>query len=228
MTTPPKIPISPLLRAWFAFKSLRLPWRNKFLVGTSPTPNPHSPTQLSPRSNPPSGMDLHGNTFWEFSPPGSAATDRRRRIVQYPAKVHHADVTVSPAWHQWLRNTRAEPPSIEEQRAEVVRQERMKVLAAEADARWAAKPRVMDAPRPKQEIVGGTVGGALGAEGTEGEVTGRKGEAIEGRGETWERMKQKAGREGGRPVDDPWKRSRGGPSEEWQPEGWQPKGKRSS
>lgn len=226
MTTPPKIPISPLLRAWFAFKSLRLPWRNKFLVGTSPAPNSHSPTQ----PNPPSGMDLHGNTFWEFSPPGSAATDRRRRIVQYPAKVHHADVTVSPAWHQWLRNTRAEPPSIEEQRADVVRQERMKVLAAEADARWAAKPRVMDAPRPKQEIVGAAVGGALRAEGAEeveGEVIGRKGEAIEDRGDTWERMKQQAGRGGGKPVDDPWKRSRGGPSEEWQPEGWQPKGKRS-
>ncbi|KAK0738529.1 hypothetical protein B0T18DRAFT_450482 [Schizothecium vesticola] len=180
-------------------------------------------------------MDLHGNTFWEFSPPGAAATDRRRRIVQYPAKVHHADVTVSPAWHQWLRNTRAEPPSIEEQRADVVRQERMKVLAAEADARWAAKPRVMDAPRPKQEIVGGTVG----AEGTEGAVGGResgevevgvtggRGDATEGRGETWQRMKQRAEREGGKPVDDPWKRSRGGPSEEWQPEEWQPKGKKS-
>ncbi|KAK1831766.1 hypothetical protein QBC39DRAFT_433868 [Podospora conica] len=195
MSTPPKIPISPLLRAWFAFKSLRLPWRNKFLVG----------------------MDLHGNTFWEFSPPGAAATDRRRRIVQYPAKVHHAEVTVSPAWHQWLRNTRADPPSIEEQRADVVRQERMKLLAAEADARWAAKPRVMDAPRPKQEIVGGAVGGSVQGQGREGGEV----EEAKGRGETWERMKKKAEGEGGKPVDDPWKRSRGGPGEEWQPEGWQ-------
>ena len=69
-------------------------------------------------------------------------------------------------------------------------------------------------------VVGGRDGGEVG-------VTEGRGEKTEGRGETWERMKQRAESEGGKPVDDPWKRSRGGPSEEWQPEEWQPKGKKS-
>lgn len=50
-------------------------------------------------------------------------------------------------WHQWLRHTRRDPPSLDEQKGDVVRQEQMKYLAAEADARWEAKPRVMEAPR---------------------------------------------------------------------------------
>ena len=53
---------------------------------------------------------------------------------------------------QWLRHTRYEPPSIAEQRADIVRQERMKILAAEADARWAAKPSALDAPDKQQPV----------------------------------------------------------------------------
>jgi NADH dehydrogenase [ubiquinone] 1 alpha subcomplex assembly factor 2 len=41
-----------------------------------------------------------------------------------------------------LRHLRYEPPSLEEQRSEVARQERIKVLAQAADARWEAKPRL--------------------------------------------------------------------------------------
>src|SRR5690242_926205 len=91
-------------------------------------------------------MDLQGNTFWEFRVSNDPGFDGRwRRIVHYPRKTHHGDVKVSPAWHQWLRNTRKDPPSLKEQEADVIRQERMKMLAAEADARWEAKPR-LDSP----------------------------------------------------------------------------------
>ncbi|KAL2181333.1 uncharacterized protein P884DRAFT_326057 [Thermothelomyces heterothallicus CBS 202.75] len=141
-----QLPVSPFLRAWYKWKMLRLPWRRQFLVG----------------------FDLSGNTYWEFLDRGSrlpprtnpssqtttttttTTTTRRRspvrwrRIVRYPRGTHHSAVNVPPAWHQWLRHTRADPPSLDEQRAEVARQERIKRLAAEADARWEAKPKVME------------------------------------------------------------------------------------
>lgn len=71
-----------------------------------------------------------------------------RRIVQYPSTVHHSDVTskISPAWHQWLRHTRDSPPSLTEQSQDLVRQRNLKVLVAQADARWAAKPSFLDVP----------------------------------------------------------------------------------
>jgi len=67
---------------------------------------------------------------------------RPRRIVHYPRSTQFSDVKVSPLWHQWLRYTRADPPTLQEQTLEQARQERMRLLAAEADARWEAKPRI--------------------------------------------------------------------------------------
>ncbi|KAK3322296.1 hypothetical protein B0H66DRAFT_553928 [Apodospora peruviana] len=117
--------ITPYLRMWYKWKALRLPWRKQFLVG----------------------LDLHGNTYWEFRDVrGHDPNARWRRIVRYPSTTHYGDVKVPPAWHQWLRQLRQDPPSIAEQQEDVVRQERMKVLAAQADARWAAKPSLTDAP----------------------------------------------------------------------------------
>tara|TARA_R110002003_G_scaffold25_11_gene1218 strand:- start:2496 stop:2972 length:477 start_codon:yes stop_codon:yes gene_type:complete len=53
---------------------------------------------------------------------------------------------------QWLRHTRFEAPTLAEQRQEVMRQERMKVLASQADARWASKPSALDAPDKQQPV----------------------------------------------------------------------------
>lgn len=53
---------------------------------------------------------------------------------------------------QWLRHTRFDPPTLDEQRQDVARQERMKVLALQADQRWAAKPSALDAPDLQQPI----------------------------------------------------------------------------
>ncbi|PNY24109.1 Uncharacterized protein TCAP_05950, partial [Tolypocladium capitatum] len=101
--------IGPIAQAWYRWKALRLPWRKRFFIG----------------------HDLHGNTYWEFrltrgADDGAASHGERwRRIVTYPRSTHLSDVSVSPLWHQWLRHTRPDAPSLAEQRGDVVRQERV-------------------------------------------------------------------------------------------------------
>ncbi|KAK3375268.1 hypothetical protein B0H63DRAFT_482434 [Podospora didyma] len=210
--------ISPYLRAWYKWKALRLPWRRQFLVG----------------------LDLYGNTFWEFRDPGSkAATEESgqwRRIVRYPRNTHYGDVKVSPPWHQWLRHTRKEPPSIEEQRADVARQARMKVLAAQADARWEAKAGVMDAPpsrqqqpsladrirqHEEQQPLSTSEPAVADIPPREQATSSEPGpDTSPSRDETWRKMQQQQQpKPAGKPG--PWKQVRGGPSEEWQPKAWQ-------
>ncbi|TPX09827.1 uncharacterized protein E0L32_009018 [Thyridium curvatum] len=203
--------IGPIRKAWYNWKALRLPWRKRFLVG----------------------LDLNGNTFWEFrdvrgaeAAPGTP--QRWRRIVQYPRSTHYADVKVSPQWHSWLRHTRADPPSLDEQARDLARQAQMRRLAAEADARWAAKPGVMDAPAAAglQQIQQQQESGAgEGPEGGEGQRTTAAAPMGDG-------TRPQAGDDGtagkrGPETPDPWKTaSKGGPSEEWQPQSWTPTAKR--
>ncbi|KAI8228046.1 NADH-ubiquinone oxidoreductase assembly factor N7BML [Colletotrichum sp. SAR 10_77] len=190
--------ISPILEAWYKWKSLRLPWRKRFLIG----------------------RDLQGYTYWEFREQRGDGPGRFRRIVHYPRSTYLSDVKVSPLWHQWLRHTREHPPSLEEQSSEVVRQERMKLLAAQADARWEAKPRVMDAPgqatgqplpalntaqrqpiAPELESVHATT-----TESTESIPTQSTPKTSA--------AKKKYGH-------DPWEQAKG-PGEAWQPQAWVP------
>lgn len=190
--------ISPILEAWYKWKSLRLPWRKRFLIG----------------------RDLQGYTYWEFREQRGDGPGRFRRIVHYPRSTYLSDVKVSPLWHQWLRHTREHPPSLEEQSSEVVRQERMKLLAAQADARWEAKPRVMDAPgqatgqplpalntaqrqpiAPELESVNATT-----TESTESIPTQSTPNTSA--------AKKKYGH-------DPWEQAKG-PGEAWQPQAWVP------
>ncbi|KAJ4268542.1 hypothetical protein NW762_002605 [Fusarium torreyae] len=180
--------IGPIARTWYKWKALRLPWRKRFLVG----------------------YDLQGNTYWEFRlTRGAESNERWRRIVKYPRSAHYSSVKVSPQWHQWLRHTREEPPSVDEQQGDVMRQARMKKLAAEADARWEAKPRVMEAPQaapapllspakttPLQQDVG------------------KESQADTGVKEATEDTKK---------ADDPWAKAKArGPGETWQPTAWSP------
>lgn len=223
--------ISPLLRSWYKWKTLRLPWRKKFLVGELPSP-PLQTAQTPTLTNPPSphkGLDLQGNTYWEFRDErhGPADLARWRRIVQYPRATHYGEVQVSPQWHQWLRHMRERPPTVQEQHAEVRRQAQMKGLAAAADARWEAKPRVMEAPRAEEEAARLAQPGPLlesrgrgGSETREGEDSRRDAiagaeEQVQG-GEEKPRVKEAV-------REDPWKKQqRGGPSESWQPQSWAP------
>lgn len=82
--------------------------------------------------------------------------ERYRRMVRYTRKTHMGDATVSPQWHQWLRHTREEPPSIQEQAGDITRQTQLKHNAALADARWAAKSRYIEKPKaPPEQLEGG-------------------------------------------------------------------------
>lgn len=182
------------------------------------------------------GLDLQGNTYWEFRDVrhGPAELARWRRIVQYPRSTHYGEVQVSPQWHQWLRHMRERPPSIQEQRAELQRQHQMKHLAAAADARWAAKPRMMeDAPAgatgqpvPALESTtaagrrDGVVAGVEAEAKKEDEAIPRK-DAVAS-GDKQDDAQRKPGRKEVE-KEDPWKRhTRAGPSENWQPQAWSP------
>ncbi|EED17844.1 conserved hypothetical protein [Talaromyces stipitatus ATCC 10500] len=118
--------MSPVNSLWFKWKALKLPWRRSWVVG----------------------QDLSGNTFWEFR--DAINTNRLRRIVKYNNKTHYGDVKITPQWHQWLRYVRQEPPSLEEQRRDIMRQIQIKKLAQIADEKWAAKPSYLDKPQTKQ------------------------------------------------------------------------------
>lgn len=177
------------------------------------------------RANIAIGFDLAGNTYWEFK--DALISNRFRRIVQYSGTHHLSDVQVTPSWMQWLRHTRTEAPSIPEQKTELIRQERIRLLAAQADERWKSKPSVLDRPDKQQpppalglKDPGGYAPqtepedkqGVRNAAGTPQEVI----ENVEGKehdkgrfkGETKQKTKE----------DPPWMQK----SVEWQPEPWNP------
>ncbi|KAK8872617.1 hypothetical protein PGQ11_003131 [Apiospora arundinis] len=276
-----------VMRAWFRWKSLRLPWRKRFLVGMfslssilpvaiisyihilQPYLLPHILSPLRPAlrgSNPPilinayipsrendvtqpllttttppsqTGSDLSGNTYWVFrltgnTPPpspsdtpayqSSADDTRWRRIVKYPRSTHYSDVQVPPQWHQWLRYQRHDPPSLQEQQENVLRRQRMKVLAAEADARWAAKPSFLDQPagQPAPNAAAATQAqdALTSSSANAADATTTQGEEVKEptKGEE-EKTKKKTLEE----KEDPWKKATAsGPSEEWQPAAWSP------
>ena len=173
-------------------------------------------------------MDLAGNKYYYFKPDARPP----RRILQSDPKIQFSDVEISPSWHQWLRHTRPDPPSIQEQQQDVMRQQQLKHLAAAADARWANKPSVMDRPRrANQELGIGDGEGEVGRVGSRGEA-GRQ----LGPGETGDQVKDQ-GAEIGDPAtegkvserqsddkkqDDPWRRKKGIAGEGYQPEAWTP------
>ncbi|OJI86649.1 hypothetical protein ASPTUDRAFT_64046 [Aspergillus tubingensis CBS 134.48] len=186
--------MSPINSLWFKWKGLRLPWRRSFLVGT----------------------DLHGNTFWEFKDQLNAG--RFRRIVKTDPKTHLADVQVSPAantvppittaqWHQWLRYVRADPPSIQEQQQDIIRQMQIKELARLADERWASKPSYLDMPKSQQQPLPATnTSDATVAQ-------ANKSPSEDTQTATAEAAKK----------NDPWaKAAAGAPGQKWQPDSWSP------
>ncbi|KAJ1335033.1 NADH dehydrogenase [ubiquinone] 1 alpha subcomplex assembly factor 2 [Microdochium nivale] len=204
-----------ILQAWYQWKALRLPWRKRFLVG----------------------LDLQGNTYWEFrlsrgeAPPritSSATADqilaaRLRRIVQYPRSSYASEVTIPPAWHQWLRYQRDAPPTLDEQTQNVARQERMKALAAQADQRWSAKPSYLDMP-PTAAKEKDTARATAKEEGGGGTAHRQQMEQTSGQkdtaGSSRETQKSKEAKD---EAPSPWKQAqKGGPGEEWQPQAWSP------
>ncbi|KAL8662670.1 MAG: hypothetical protein Q9202_004535 [Teloschistes flavicans] len=197
---------NPFRILWHKWKALPLPWRKRWLAGT----------------------DLAGNYYHYFRP---ALGQRPRRIFTPSTHTQFSDVHIPPQWHQWLRYTRPHPPSVQELQLDVQRQIELKKLAAAADARWASKPSVLDAPRRRNQELGvGDGEGGVGAVGRRGESVGaieegrkngeKLGEGVKGEdvGDSWGEGEK--GRE-----KNPWIRERPkNPGEGWQPESWQPPG----
>ncbi|XXH05252.1 Superoxide dismutase [Mn], mitochondrial [Hypoxylon texense] len=222
--------IGPVRQAWYQWKALRLPWRKRFLVG----------------------LDLQGNTYWEFrltrGDPELSPDARYRRIVKYPRSTHYSEVKVPPQWHQWLRYQRRRAPSLAEQAEDVARQERVKLLAAEADARWEAKPGYLDPPPPPPpppppSSAEAAPGGSEKSQPVPPLDTGYRQQQQpqeqeqeqeraaqessstpdERRRQTTDAQQQSSRFAAGKGKDDPWKRARpSAPGETWQPEAWTP------
>lgn len=178
---------------------------------------------------PNAGLDLQGNTFWEFRDTLSSHQHRMRRIVDYPPATHYSEVKISPQWHQWLRHTREDAPSLTEQSQDLVRQRNLKVLAAQADARWAAKESWLDGPETRQALPAVEVRDPGGYETVQERTEAAGGDMREGAGEASaeSKIKEERGKSDlpekkpeAEEKKDPWKTARGGPSEEWQPQGW--------
>lgn len=206
--------IGPLARAWFKWKALRLPWRKRFLMGEyfsslsslPPTLASSNHTTFMRLTKIPPGFDLEGNTYWEFRlTRGTSSDERWRRIVNYPRSTHYSQVKVSPQWHQWLRHTRRDPPTLGEQEGDVARREQIKRLAAEADARWEAKPKVMEAPEDTAQRLVAPASPAS-------KPNARRRPVAKF---VVEEEVEKA--------EDPWAKSKAqGPGESWQPAAWDP------
>ncbi|MCJ1442537.1 MAG: hypothetical protein MMC23_003033 [Stictis urceolatum] len=159
-------------RVWARWKALNLPWRRQRLVG----------------------MDLQGTTYWEFR--DQINVGKMRRIAKHPRSRDYSDVEVSPQWHQWLRYTRNEAPTLQEQQQDVQRQKQLKQLAQLADERWNSKASYLDAPQKTAQAGPAT------------RPLDRGGYVAQ----TEEEEKK----------HNPWKAQRGGPSEGWQPQAWKP------
>ncbi|KAI9755220.1 MAG: hypothetical protein M1815_005158 [Lichina confinis] len=170
--------MGPWQRLWWRWKTLRLPWRKRYLIG----------------------MDLAGNTFWELHLHDSLS--RPRRIAQPGHKrLHHSDMKISPQWHQWLRHTRDDAPTVQEQLSDVQRLANIKRLARIADERWASKPSLLDGPdRRRRKTAPEAQLENIPAQDTSVD-------AATPRRET--------------PVAEASRR-RGAPGEDWQPEAWSP------
>ncbi|KAI5967920.1 hypothetical protein CANMA_002688 [Candida margitis] len=102
-----------LLHRWQARRDI--PFRRKFFVG----------------------YDLYGNTYWEFTIDGNM-TRLRRKLEPFREEIFKVDYfkTIPPQWLQWLRRTRFDAPSLEELVQDQFRQQRLKLLAQQADEKW--------------------------------------------------------------------------------------------
>ncbi|KAJ9202858.1 hypothetical protein DTO164E3_2831 [Paecilomyces variotii] len=185
---------------WFKWKGLRLPWRKSFLVG----------------------QDLAGNTYWEFR--DSLNSGRFRRIVKYNPKTHYGDVKVNPQWHQWLRYVRPEPPTIEEQQQDLIRQQQLKRLAQLADERWASKPSYLDRPQTQQPAPALRTSDATmsdqGRPAPSPEQVGVR-NAVEDQATLQQQQQQQSGKE--KAAKNPWTKQTGVPGADFEPEAWTPK-----
>ncbi|KAF3940457.1 hypothetical protein ABW19_dt0205170 [Dactylella cylindrospora] len=177
-------------------------------------------------------MDLEGNTYWEFR--DRLHPHRPRRIADFRGGVHsfvnYSEFKVDPQWHQWLRATRLDPPTIPELQADVIRRQQMIERARLADERWAAKGSLLRKPKADEvrrleasaEATATSDGSMVAAEAESSPQTRTPVDTTIGMLEDRLRIERErrkgveagSGEFGGRPA---------GPSEEFQPAAWSPK-----
>lgn len=146
---------------------------------------------------------------------------------------------------QWLRHTRAEAPTLQEQQADVIRQDRIKLLAAQADARWKSKASALDAPdkqQPVQMLESRDQGSGIRQMNVDEEDRGQAPhipgvEEKEGPSSVQQKVSETPVTEEQappvekkrvmkkEPKDSPWNKhaAKGNPGEEWQPDEWKPR-----
>jgi NADH dehydrogenase [ubiquinone] 1 alpha subcomplex assembly factor 2 len=129
---------------------------------------------------------------------------------------------------QWLRHTRAEPPTLNEQQLDEIRQAQLKQLAAAADARWASIPSFLDAPSKQQQpsiasMLKNTMRRPELADIQPNVVlnnsAGVADDSFRGEGEDKAETKAKSRKE---ELPSPWKGIKFGKEGEPQPESWTP------
>lgn len=195
---------TPLRSVYLRWKALRLPWRRHILVGS----------------------DLFGNTFWEYFPRGVSRAVRPRRILRPSKQTHHSDVQVSPQWHQWLKTTRADPPSMQEQIQDLQRIQELQVNARLADARWEAKARYIEKPKARDTEVSAQRRRFGGLEEVKSDrPTAVGGEMPRTEPEAKEGVRTAVDTQIPKGVPDPWEKADAtghNPGGKWQPEAWSP------
>ncbi len=131
----------------------------------------------------------------------------------------------SAQWIQWLRHTRHEAPSHQEQQYEVSRQAMMKQLAVAADERWKSTPRYLDGPerqQPAPPVAINETEAPSSEQSSIGDAPGVKDIATEN-GENAARASEKQAKGKQQREENPWRRPQAGASSErWQPETWTP------
>jgi NADH dehydrogenase [ubiquinone] 1 alpha subcomplex assembly factor 2 len=127
-------------------------------------------------------------------------------------------------WHQWLRHVREHPPSIEEQKHDLIRQAQIKQLAKLADERWASKASFLDKPKTQPGAVNQPAGPSLSHPIADTQA------AQDAPASAAPPNVPKADPASTAPEtkkENPWaKASQNNPGEEWQPEAWSPTSKR--
>ncbi|KAL4072502.1 hypothetical protein V8B97DRAFT_376241 [Scleroderma yunnanense] len=114
------------------------------------------------------GKDFEGNQYFEF-PSGVTSSGRPKRIIRYSgnddilAYVASGGKRLSVQWSAWLAHTRRDPPTLEELRADLLRQKRVQVNVALLEAREReerTRTFALDKPPPSQITTGPDLGEA--------------------------------------------------------------------
>ncbi|PSN73378.1 hypothetical protein BS50DRAFT_568924 [Corynespora cassiicola Philippines] len=164
--------------------------------------------------------------YTRIAPAGSSNIDNGRTMA--------TSTSLVTQWMQWLRHTRFEPPSLAEQQADIARQERMKLLAQAADARWAAKPSALDAPdkqQPVQMLESRDWNTGVTQTNVDQEIREKAASQQPAEAEATPQAQQeneaptlkKKKRMRAEPKDSPWKKAApSNPGDQWQPDSWSP------